>query len=114
MVKAILLAAWPWRINRSMNIITPKLIARLNHRLRPVTDARIATCSHIVDQPVLSRECLGDDAFEEALQERRAWLAENLAGVHHGEPVRDSEGVITGRRFFFADPNDAFSFRIRF
>jgi hypothetical protein len=97
-----------------MNIITQKLFTRSNDRLRPVTEARIATCSHVVDQPGLSRQHLGHNAFAAAISRRRAWIKENCTGDHHGEPVRDSDGVITGRRFQFSDGDDAFHFGLRF
>lgn len=97
-----------------MNPNTQKLVASLNRHLRPIPAAHIAACPHVVEQPGLSREHLGDEGFTEALQERRTWFGDNLVGDHRGEAVRDSEGNITGRRFFFANPNDAFFFSMRF
>jgi hypothetical protein len=66
---------------------------RLSPRCAPPKDAGIAACPHIVEQPKLSRETLGDDGFEEALREKRHWLAENCFSDHVAEPLR-SEGVI--------------------
>jgi hypothetical protein len=93
-----------------MNI--QSIVTRLSHH-SPTTEARIAVCSHAVEQPNLTRDHLGDEDYEAEIIARRMWIAEHCVGDHVGETVR-SGGLVTGKRFHFADADDAFYFRLRF
>jgi hypothetical protein len=99
------------KINTCMNIQT--ILDRMNTNLRPVTKARIAACSHVVEQPGLTRQHLGDQAYEAAIYARRVWIAEHCVGDHIGETVSKG-GCATGKRFRFADKDDADQFGLRF
>jgi hypothetical protein len=69
---------------------------------------------HKVDQPTLSEDAYGQQRFCQELQERRNWIAENCSHPNWVDPIRDNQLRLIGRRFFFADPGEAFHLKLRF
>src|SRR4051812_43006762 len=93
--------------------ITQGILASLNAKLKPITDERIANTAHLVPQPGLTREDMGDQGFEAAIEERRVWIREKCQGDVLPEPLRQN-GALIGRRYRFEDANEAFWFKLRF
>ena len=93
--------------------ITKGFLTSLRAALGPTTDELIATTPHTVPQPGLTREDMGGQEFEAAMEERRLWIRENCQGDVLPEPVRQ-DGMLVGRRYRFEDPNEAFYFKLRF
>jgi hypothetical protein len=89
-------------------MITPSVRAMLD-RIRPPTPP----LPFHVDCPTLSREVLGDEAFEREFHRQRVWRNNNCAGHHDGEGIR-TDGKLTGRRFKFELEDDAVLFRMFF
>ncbi len=86
--------------------------ARIHPEIADPTDARRAVVPHLV-------ECFGltvhdpGEAFAEEFQRRRPWCREHCGHAFAVEPVRDrAEGRDTGRRFRFADLEEAAMFRL--
>jgi hypothetical protein len=90
------------------------IFARFLPDLQPITEARRDATPHVVSQPGLTRDHLGDEVFEAAMEERRLWIAQNCREDHLIEPLRNERGVLIGRRYRFADPDEALWFRMRF
>jgi chorismate-pyruvate lyase len=68
---------------------------------------------HIIDAVGLSEDNLGQRRFAQELVARREWIAENCYGVVEIGPIRDAQMRLVGRRFQFADLNDAIYFMLR-
>lgn len=79
---------------------------------RPLGD--MSGLPHEVDCHGLDRAIMGDEGFEEALQERGAWNRQNCEGRYDAEPLTNAHGEKIGRKFRFENANDAFHFRMRF
>lgn len=67
-----------------------------------------------VDQDGLSEDALGQQLFCQAMQGRRDWIAVHCNHAHCVERVRDDRLRLTGRRFSFADKDEAFAFKMQF
>lgn len=95
-------------------------LAKFRSSLSPGTaigltvDPEQGTLPHKVDQPNLSEDAYGQQRFCQELQERRDWIAENCSHSNWVGPIRDNQLRLIGRRFFFADPAEAFCFKLRF
>lgn len=89
------------------------IIAGRGSSRAPITPERTATCSHVVPQRGLTRDNLGDAIFEEAFEERRAWLAEHCNSDHVIEPDRE-HGKLVGRDYRFEDDREAVFFKLTF
>lgn len=61
----------------------------------------------------LTREHLGDPVFETELRERIRWCRSEGRGAFDAEGLR-ANGQLVGRRFLFAEPNDALFFKLTF
>jgi hypothetical protein len=76
--------------------------------------ARLAKLPRRITCTGLHEERLGQSRFCQELQARRQWIAANCSGGWAVQPVRDSMLRLTGRTFCFADPDEAFHFKLRF
>lgn len=75
---------------------------------------RVALLPYAVHQQTLSEDALGQQRFCQELLERQGWIAENCSHPHWVDTIRDNQLRLTGRRYRFADPDEAFAFRMRF
>lgn len=75
---------------------------------------REAMAPLVVNQNGLSEDALGQQCFSQALHARQDWIAANCEHLHWIDPVRDTHLRLIGRRFRFADKDEAFAFRMRF
>jgi hypothetical protein len=81
--------------------------------LRQKTEIPATVTPVIVDAVGLSEDRLGYPRFPQEFVARREWCAENCYGRYEIEPIRDSQMRLIGRRFKFADLNDAIYFKLR-
>ncbi|MGH1587306.1 hypothetical protein ACRBEV_01840 [Methylobacterium phyllosphaerae] len=104
----------------STGIKPPFDFAELNSKLsisvrRGFVDAARRTATpHIVQQNGLCEDMLGQRCYYEQREERRHWIAQHCWHTHEIEPIRDARIRLTGFVFRFADPDEAFAFRMRF
>lgn len=75
---------------------------------------RAVLLPHTVEQTTLSEDSLGQRRFCQELRIRMDWIADNCLHPHLIETIRDNQLRLTGRRFRFADADEAFAFRMRF
>ena len=71
---------------------------------------RLAKHPHQVEQHGLMWHALGDDRFRAELDERRRWIEQHRSASFAFGTLPDG----AGRVYFFADPDDAFHFKVRF
>jgi hypothetical protein len=90
-----------------------RLAAAQGIRSGLVDKARRRATPHGIDCSDLSLDQLSPDEFDDRLRKRREWCDEQCRGVYEIEPIRQN-GSDRGRRFRFADPNDAVLFKIWF
>jgi hypothetical protein len=76
--------------------------------------ARRTATPHVVQQNGLCEDMLGQPRYYEEREERRHWITEHCTHEHEIEPVRDTRMRLAGFLFRFADPDEAFAFRMRF
>jgi hypothetical protein len=69
--------------------------------------------AYVVDAIGLSEDRLGYPRFPQELAARREWCADHCNGKYEIEPIRDRRMRLVGRRFKFADLNDATYFKLR-
>src|SRR5690242_10894437 len=93
--------------------ITKSIRASIRATFGPTIDELVAKTPYTVPQPGLTREDMGGQEFEAAMEERRMWIRENCQGDALPEPVRH-EGRLIGRRYRFEDADEAFFFKLRF
>lgn len=77
-------------------------------------EARRAATPHLVHCHDLNEERLGQQPFCREFQDRRLWIEAYCNGLHEVEPILDEVRRVTGRRYRFADADDAFAFKLRF
>lgn len=79
----------------------------------PISSFQPLALPFIVNCRGLAREEIGDERFEWELWERRHWLADQCQHPYEITSLRE-HGRLVGRSFQFADPNEAFAFKMRF
>lgn len=77
-------------------------------------EARLSKLTHMVGCRGLDEEHLGQIRSCQELDARRQWIAANCGGDYAIEPMRDGHQRLTGRVVRFADPNEAFAFKMQF
>ncbi|MBL0404238.1 hypothetical protein JKG68_09690 [Microvirga aerilata] len=93
-------------------MLIPEFLAKLA-ALKAKTQIPANMPVHIVDAVGLSEERLGYPRFPQELTARREWIAENCYGAVEIEPIRDAQMRLVGRRFIFANLNDATYYKLR-
>lgn len=98
--------------------MTPETVAECIHFILSLREASARSgpppgLTVSADCCELSPERLGSETYLSRIQERRDWCDERCPGKYHHEAYRDSTDVL-GRRYWFADMNIAFEFRLRF
>lgn len=96
------------------NTIMQNVIAAVTRKFAPADAARTAAFPHVVDQPGLTRNLIGDAAYERGRRTREGWMNAHGLGKHIIEPLRNSAGELVGRRYRFSDADDASRFGRRF
>ncbi|MEL6064977.1 MULTISPECIES: hypothetical protein [unclassified Methylobacterium] len=101
--------------------MTPPLdFSKLNENLPPgvkrgfVDDARRAATPHTVRCIGLDEDALGERRFAQEHQTRMRWIKAHCEGGYEVEPIRDGQHRIASRLFRFADPDEAFWFKLLF
>lgn len=79
-----------------------------------VDAARRTATPNLVLQNGLCEDQLGQQRYYEERETRRHWIESYCVGEHEIEPIRDARMRLTGFLFRFADPDEAFGFRMRF
>ena len=87
-------------------LFTLRVRGRTVHSLVPATMAASVECRG------LSPYDLDAGAYRDGLQEREDWCEERAPGAYAARAFRD--GGRWGMRFWFADPDTAFEFKLRF
>jgi hypothetical protein len=87
--------------------LSPKLAALMAKNRIPA-DVPV----YIIDAIGLSEDHL-DVRFPQEFVARREWIADHCYGAVEIEPIRDAQMRLVGRRFKFAELNDATYFKLR-
>ena len=90
--------------------MTPAFLQSLGQIAATFKANKLLQHPYVVKQQGMTRLTLGEDYFQSMNMERRLWLKENCSGPWDFDQLPQG----AGQKYLFADPDEAFLFKLRF